>query len=194
MTQEKHNGNVSSDMPPSIGKRFCLMACAATALSTGSSGSINGTVVDPTGALVPNATVEIRNPVSQFDRSTTSDSSGKFEFTNIPFNPSVGAMLFADRVGRATGDRRDHGNPGFSVGSLFLGARLIFRQGRPSCARSEQCWSRCFSFTCYFFTGATLVLWLELFRSKNRKRRLLDSAAQYVFLIDPLRLKWPVRH
>jgi hypothetical protein len=36
---------------------------------------------------VPNARVEIRNSVSGFDRSTVTDSAGKFEFTNIPFNP-----------------------------------------------------------------------------------------------------------
>ena len=62
--------------------------CAhAGAQSTGNSGSVNGTVVDPTGAVVPGAKVEIRNPVSGYDRSTTSDSDGKFGFTNIPFNP-----------------------------------------------------------------------------------------------------------
>jgi len=55
--------------------------------SVGNSGSISGSVVDPTGAVVPNATVEIRNPVSGFDRSTTTDTAGKFAFTNIPFNP-----------------------------------------------------------------------------------------------------------
>jgi hypothetical protein len=48
---------------------------------------VNGTVLDSTGAVVANAKVEIRNPVSGFDRSTTTDSAGKFEFTNIPFNP-----------------------------------------------------------------------------------------------------------
>ncbi len=31
--------------------------------------------------------MEIRNPVSGFDRSTTTDGAGKFAFTNIPFNP-----------------------------------------------------------------------------------------------------------
>ena len=49
--------------------------------------SIGGTVTDPTGAVVPNATVEIRNPVSGYIRSTSTDTSGKFSFTNIPFNP-----------------------------------------------------------------------------------------------------------
>jgi len=62
------------------------------------SASISGTVLDPTGAVVPNAAVEIHNPVSHFDRSTTTDSAGKFSFPNVPFNPyhlSVAAAGFA---------------------------------------------------------------------------------------------------
>jgi len=63
---------------------FCLvLALSASAQS----GSINGSVVDPTGAVVSNAKVDIRNPVSGFDRSTTTDATGKFAFTNVPFNP-----------------------------------------------------------------------------------------------------------
>ena len=54
---------------------------------TGNSTSVSGTVVDPTGAVVVNATVEIRNPVSNFYRSTTTDGAGKFTFANVPFNP-----------------------------------------------------------------------------------------------------------
>jgi hypothetical protein len=49
--------------------------------------SISGTVVDPTGAVVVNATVEVHNPVSGYDRSTSTDTSGKFNFPNVPFNP-----------------------------------------------------------------------------------------------------------
>ena len=48
--------------------------------------------------MVPGATVEIRNPVSQFDRSTTTDSAGRFSFPNVPFNPyhlSVNVTGFA---------------------------------------------------------------------------------------------------
>ena len=67
---------------------LCLvLGLYASAQSVGNSGSINGGVVDPTGAVVANATVEIRNPVSGFDRSTATDAAGKFAFTNIPFNP-----------------------------------------------------------------------------------------------------------
>jgi len=49
--------------------------------------SISGTVVDPSGAVVPGATVEISNPVSQFERSVSTDNSGAFSISNIPFNP-----------------------------------------------------------------------------------------------------------
>ena len=63
------------------------MSCASVAQFVSNSGSINGTVTDTTGAVVPKAKVEIHNPVSGFDRSTATDSAGKFEFTNIPFNP-----------------------------------------------------------------------------------------------------------
>lgn len=55
--------------------------------STGTSGSINGTVVDPSNAVVSNATVEIRNPVSGFYRAMMTDGSGKFSIPNVPFNP-----------------------------------------------------------------------------------------------------------
>ncbi|HUC28732.1 MAG TPA: TonB-dependent receptor [Candidatus Acidoferrum sp.] len=66
---------------------LCFAISFAAAQSVGNSGSVDGTVLDATGAVVPNAKVEIRNPVSGLDRSTTTDSSGRFGFTNIPFNP-----------------------------------------------------------------------------------------------------------
>src|SRR5208337_1819073 len=64
-----------------------LSVGTANAQSGGGSGSINGTVLDPSGAVVANASVEIHHAVSGFDRTTTTDSSGKFSLTNIPFNP-----------------------------------------------------------------------------------------------------------
>ncbi len=57
------------------------------AQSGGSSTSVTGTVLDPTGAVVAFAGVEIHNPVSRFDRATATDSSGKFIIPNVPFNP-----------------------------------------------------------------------------------------------------------
>jgi len=75
-----------------------LAGTAFGAQTAGNTGSIHGAVTDPTGAVVPRAKVEIRNPVSGFDRSTTTSDSGVFEFSNIPFNPyhlSVTASGFA---------------------------------------------------------------------------------------------------
>ncbi len=53
----------------------------------GNSGSIDGIVKDPSGATVPNAKVEMSNPVTGYHRETTTDSDGIFHFSNIPFNP-----------------------------------------------------------------------------------------------------------
>ena len=67
---------------------FCLaLGLHVYAQSGGSSGSISGTVLDPSGAVVANASVEIHNPVSGYDRTTITDSNGNFSFTNVPFNP-----------------------------------------------------------------------------------------------------------
>jgi hypothetical protein len=51
------------------------------------SGTINGSVTDSTGAVVPGATVSILNPVSGYSRSATTDASGNYTFPNLPFNP-----------------------------------------------------------------------------------------------------------
>ncbi len=67
---------------------LCMALCVSSGnAQTSGSASLSGVVSDPTGAVVPGATVEIHNPVSQFSRSTTTDSTGRFSFTNIPFNP-----------------------------------------------------------------------------------------------------------
>jgi hypothetical protein len=63
------------------------LALGLHAYAQSNSASITGTVQDSSGAVVPNATVEIHNPVSHFDRSTTTDGSGRFSFANVPFNP-----------------------------------------------------------------------------------------------------------
>jgi hypothetical protein len=51
------------------------------------SGSISGAVTDPSGAVVPGATVTVENPVSGYLRTVKTDSTGHFQFGNLPFNP-----------------------------------------------------------------------------------------------------------
>src|SRR6202142_1019515 len=64
-----------------------FLALSSRAQSGGSSTSVTGTGGDPTGAVVANAVVEIRNPVSAFERTVTTDGLGKFNIPNVPFNP-----------------------------------------------------------------------------------------------------------
>lgn len=78
-----------------------LLAAVPAQAQLGSSGSIEGIVKDPSGSVVPGATVEISYPVSGFQRAATTDADGAFKFTNVPFNPyhlTVTASGFAPFV------------------------------------------------------------------------------------------------
>ncbi|MFC5863848.1 carboxypeptidase regulatory-like domain-containing protein [Acidicapsa dinghuensis] len=69
---------------------LCVLAVAgvcAMAQSGTNSGTIAGTVTDSSGALVPGATVTIRNPVSGYERTAKTDNQGQYRFANLPFNP-----------------------------------------------------------------------------------------------------------
>jgi hypothetical protein len=72
-----------------------IFACLALALSgpftsyaqsVSSSGTIRGSVLDPSGAATVGTTVQIENPVTGYDRSAKTDSRGNFEFTDVPYN------------------------------------------------------------------------------------------------------------
>ena len=66
---------------------YILCSPRMAAQSIGNSGSIAGTVTDPSGAVIPAATVRIQNPVSQYERTTQTDAAGQFEFANVPYSP-----------------------------------------------------------------------------------------------------------
>jgi hypothetical protein len=76
---------------------LALAAFMAHAQS-GGAGVVHGTVTDPTGAVIPNAVVHMTNQVSGFDRTATTNATGQFQISNVPFNPyriSVSANGFA---------------------------------------------------------------------------------------------------
>jgi hypothetical protein len=64
---------------------FCL-ASPISAQSLGNAGTIQGTVVDPSGAAVPGAQISIRNVVTGYNQSLQSGSDGTFKLINIPPN------------------------------------------------------------------------------------------------------------
>ncbi len=64
---------------------FSLLLAAA-AQAQGTSGNISGTVTDTTGAVIPNAAVNIVSSISGYTQTTRTDANGQFRFSNIPFN------------------------------------------------------------------------------------------------------------
>jgi hypothetical protein len=63
-----------------------LALASPAALAQSASGSIQGTVTDPSGAIIPGAQIELQNPVSGYNRTTTTGPDGRFTFPNLPFN------------------------------------------------------------------------------------------------------------
>ena len=74
---------------------FAVLSASA---QSGNAGAVRGTVTDPSGAVIPDTTVHLTNTMSGLDRTTTTDATGHFVFSNVPFNPyriSVSAPGFA---------------------------------------------------------------------------------------------------
>jgi hypothetical protein len=65
---------------------FELFMGAGPGLAQSSSGTIHGSVLDPSGAAVKGASVRIENPVSQYSGVVQTDAQGGFLFVNVPFS------------------------------------------------------------------------------------------------------------
>ena len=63
-----------------------FVGCGVLGYAQSSSGTIRGSVLDPSGAAIVGAIVEIQNPVSRYNRIVKTDSQGNFEFDNVPYN------------------------------------------------------------------------------------------------------------
>ncbi len=62
---------------------FCLLLAACPGLAQ-DRGSITGTVSDPSGGLVPSASVTLSNPATGLSQTVTSRSDGGFTFQSLP--------------------------------------------------------------------------------------------------------------
>jgi hypothetical protein len=86
-----------------------LFAQSGFAQSLGNAGTIEGSVVDPSGAAVANATVSLHNAVTGYRQSAATSSEGKFRFSNIPPNPyhlevtASGFAVFAQDIAIRSG-------------------------------------------------------------------------------------------
>jgi hypothetical protein len=75
-----------------------LLAASDPPSQNGNAGDVRGTVTDPSGAVIPGATVTLANAVSGFSRAATTDATGQFLIPGAPFNPyrlTVAANGFA---------------------------------------------------------------------------------------------------
>src|SRR5579864_9527278 len=66
-----------------------VLFCGASfvlAQSLGNTGTIDGVVTDPSGAAIPQATVNLHNNVTGYMQTTESANDGTFHFKNIPPN------------------------------------------------------------------------------------------------------------
>ena len=64
----------------------CFFAIPASAQSLGNTGTIQGTVTDPSGAMVANAEIMVHNVVTGYTQTVASDAGGVFRLGNLPPN------------------------------------------------------------------------------------------------------------
>ena len=87
-------------MPFKIGTAFRILPllallCSAIGASAqaGAAGTLRGTITDPSGAVVPGATVHLTNSVSGFDHTTTTDRSASSASPTYPSIPIASVSL-----------------------------------------------------------------------------------------------------
>src|SRR6516165_2276050 len=66
---------------------FVFCAETAQAQSLGNAGTIQGAVLDESGAAMAKAEVRLQNPVTGYSQSVVSGGDGEFQLLNIPPNP-----------------------------------------------------------------------------------------------------------
>ena len=78
-----HRGSIFRILP-TLALFFAALSAVA---QSGNAGAVRGTVTDPSGAVIPGATVHLSNASSGLNRTAISDGTGQFVFSNVPFNP-----------------------------------------------------------------------------------------------------------
>src|SRR5262249_1529039 len=80
-----------------------LLSPTSSAQILGDPGSIRGAVLDTSGASIPNASVEVRNPARGISRSAKTGSDGIFEV--LALDPAAGYSVTISKPGFAAVER-----------------------------------------------------------------------------------------
>jgi hypothetical protein len=81
----------------------------AATQAAGNAGTVEATVTDPTGAVVPSAKVKIENRASRFSKEGQTDPNGVVRLSGIPPNPyhvEVSSLAFRLKARTSTFARR----------------------------------------------------------------------------------------
>jgi hypothetical protein len=101
---------------------LCI-AFSLSAFGQSDNGSINGSVKDATGAVVPNVNIVVKNESSGTERSVTSNEAGLYSVTNIPaglYTVTVNAKGF--KKFQSTGNKLDPSSTLEVNASLAIGS------------------------------------------------------------------------
>ena len=85
---------------------FVIILAASAIAQTAATADLRGTVKDPNGAVIQNATVTVRDEARNFERSTQSNESGYFTLLSLPpgnYTLTVTAKGFAKMVAKNVG-------------------------------------------------------------------------------------------
>ncbi len=70
--------------PPLGAMLFCILLSCSLAFGQSATTSLRGTIKDPSGALVPNATVSITDQSVDKTLTATTNNEGTYQFPQIP--------------------------------------------------------------------------------------------------------------
>ncbi len=81
------NNVLRSRLPCSMLVAVILSLAGTIAAQVGNTGTVLGTVTDPSGAVVPGVSVMLRNTENNLTNETVTDHSGEFRFLTVPAGP-----------------------------------------------------------------------------------------------------------
>jgi hypothetical protein len=66
---------------------FCFVVCSVAAFGQATTGTISGTIIDPAGAAIANARVEVRNVDTNVPYPTVTTDTGAYSVLQLPPGP-----------------------------------------------------------------------------------------------------------